>query len=245
MPARDTQPPLKLDELEHPSLLEAEYKRLMKKEQLRLLNLQMRLTDSKRNVIVVLEGPDAAGKGGAIKRMVERLDPRLLRVYSIVKPTVDEYQNHYLRRFWLRLPRYGQMGIFDRSWYGRVLVERVEGFATEAEWKRAYGEINEFEELLTHDGTAIVKLFLQITKDEQLKRFKRREADPYKHWKINDEDWRNRKKWKEHVAAAEEMIARTSTEISPWHVIAADYKWYARLQTIQIVADRVEKIFAK
>lgn len=245
MPPRETTHSLKLDELEHPSLQEADYKRALKKEQLRLLNLQMRLADSKSNVIIVLEGPDAAGKGGAIKRVVERLDPRLLRVYSIVKPTADEYQNHYLRRFWLRLPRYGQIGIFDRSWYGRVLVERVEGFATEDEWKRGYREINEFEQLLANDGSVIIKLFFQITKDEQLMRFKRREADPYKHWKINDEDWRNRKKWKEHNLAAEEMIERTSTDIAPWHVVPANYKWYARLQTLTIVADRVEQLIKK
>src|SRR5690606_35593818 len=155
-------------------------------------------------LIILFEGPDAAGKGGAIKRVVERLDPRLLRVNSIVKPTQEEYLHHYLWRFWSKLPQTGQSVIFDRSWYGRVLVERVEGFATEKEWKRAYGEINDLERMLCDNGAIIVKFYLHISKDEQLMRFRRREADPYKHWKINEEDWRNRRKWNEHNAAAED-----------------------------------------
>ena len=151
------------------------------------------------------------GKGGAVKRLVEKLDPRTVRVYSTVKPTDQELARHYLWRFWTRLPPRGQIAIFDRSWYGRVLVERVEGFARDDEWRRAYREINEFERLLTDDGTVIVKCYFHISKDEQLTRFKRREADPSKSWKINDEDWRNRRKWDEHNAAAEEMFERTSS----------------------------------
>lgn len=230
-----------LDALDHKPIDEDEYKPKLKEQQLKLLNHQLTLNDSKRSVIVVFEGPDAAGKGGAIKRIVERLDPRLLRVHSIVKPTAEEYQHHYLWRFWSKLPSYGQLVIFDRSWYGRVLVERVENFATEKEWKRAYQEINEFERLLVDDGAIFVKIYLHITKDEQLLRFKRREGDPYKHWKISDEDWRNRRKWDQHNLAAETMFEKTSTACAPWHVVAANYKWYARVKVVKAVVDRLEE----
>lgn len=137
------------------------------------------------------------------------------------------------------------MAVFDRSWYGRVLVERVEGFATEAEWKRAYGEIRQFEKLLVDDKAILFKFYLHITKDEQLARFRRREADPYKHWKISEEDWRNRKKWDEHNKAAEQMFERTSVEEAPWHVIGANYKWYARVKVLKIVVERLEKLRLK
>lgn len=231
----------RLDDLEHKSIDESDYKQKLKEQQLKILKLQRQLSETKHSLIVLFEGPDAAGKGGAIKRLVERLDPRSVRVYSIVKPTAEEYQHHYLWRFWNRLPPYGQTVIFDRSWYGRVLVERVEGFATDAEWRRAYREINEFEKILADDNAILVKIYLHISKDEQLARFKRREADPYKHWKISDEDWRNRKKWDQHNEAAEEMFEKTSTEAAPWNVIAANYKWFARLRVAKIVADRLEK----
>jgi polyphosphate kinase 2 (PPK2 family) len=231
----------RLDDLEHKSIEEDEYKPRLKELQLKLLNLTRELSEAKRSLIVVLEGPDAAGKGGAIKRAVERLDPRLLRVHSVVKPSTEEYQRHYLWRFWNKLPPYGQTVIFDRSWYGRVLVERVEGFAADKEWKRAYDEINDFERLLTDDGSIIVKFYLHISKDEQLLRFKRREADPYKHWKINDEDWRNRRKWDEHNTAAEDMFEKTSTDTAPWSVIAANYKWYARIKVVKGLVDALEK----
>lgn len=230
-----------LDELEHKCIEEDEYKRKLKEQQLELLNYQLRLHASKRCLVLVVEGPDAAGKGGAIKRVVERLDPRLLRVHSIVKPTEEENQHHYLWRFWNKLPPRGQFAVFDRSWYGRVLVERVEGFASEKEWKRAYQEINEFERLLTEDGAVIVKVYLHISKDEQLLRFKRREADPYKHWKISDEDWRNRKKWEEHNAAAGDMFEKTSTDFAPWHVVAANFKWAARVRVVRAVVERLAK----
>ena len=231
----------RLDDLEHKSIDEDDYKPKLKDYQLRLLNLTRELAESRRSLIVVFEGPDAAGKGGAIKRLAERLDPRLLRVHSVVKPTAEEYQHHYMWRFWNKLPPYGQTVIFDRSWYGRVLVERVEGFATEKEWKRAYEEINEFERMLADDGAIIIKFYLHISKDEQLFRFKRREADPYKHWKINDEDWRNRRKWEEHNSAAEDMFEKTSTEDGPWAVIAANYKWYARLRVLKTVVEIMER----
>ena len=235
---------LRLDDLDQNTpISKEEYGSALKKYQLGLLNLQLRLKESKRSVIILIEGPDAAGKGGAIKRTLERLDPRLIRVYSTQKPTPEEYKHHYLWRFWNRLPLYGEIAVFDRSWYGRVLVERVEGFATDTEWKRAYGEINELERTLADDGAIIIKLFLQVSKDEQLKRFKQREADPYKHWKINDEDWRNRKKWSEHNAAAEEMFLKTSTKISPWTVIPGDFKWFARVQFAKTVYERIAEEF--
>lgn len=232
---------IKLDDLDQSSSLEQDdYKKQLKKYQLELLNMQLLLREQKKNVIIVMEGPDAAGKGGAIKRVVERLDPRLCRVYSVVKPTPEEYQHHYMWRFWNKLPPYGQIAIFDRSWYGRVLVERVEKFCSEAEWKRAYGEINEFERQLTDDGSIVIKFYLHITKDEQLDRFKRREADPYKHWKISDEDWRNRRHWSDHNAAAEDMFEKTSTPNAPWVVIPANYKWYARVKTVKSVAETLK-----
>ena len=217
-----------------------EYKDKLKEYQLEMLNLQRSLVETKHSLIVVIEGPDAAGKGGAIRRLVEKLDPRHYRVYSIVKPTQEEYQHHYLWRFWNRLPAYGQMAIFDRSWYGRVLVERVEGFAEGMEWRRAYREINEFERTLVDDGAVIVKLYLHITKDEQLNRFKSREADPLKHWKITEEDWRNRRHWGEHNEAAEDMFEQTGTPLAPWTVVEANYKWYARLKVLKATTKALE-----
>lgn len=233
---------IRLDDLDQSKSLEQDdYKKQLKKYQLELLNSQLILRERKMSVIVVVEGPDAAGKGGSIKRVTERLDPRLVRVYSIVKPTPEEYQHHYMWRFWNKLPPHGQIAIFDRSWYGRVLVERVEKFCSEAEWKRAYREINEFERQLADDGAIFIKLFLQVTKDEQLSRFKRREEDPYKHWKISEEDWRNRRHWDLHNAAAEDMFEKTSTDHAPWVVIPANYKWYARVKVVKTVAEKLAK----
>lgn len=233
-------PKIKLDDLDQSVSLEADdYKEKLKKYQLKLLNLQLVLKEAKHSLIVVMEGPDAAGKGGAIRRLTERLDPRLIRVYSVVKPTPEEYSHHYLWRFWNKIPNYGETAIFDRSWYGRVLVERVEQFATRDEWQRGFREINEMEKQWADDGAIIVKLFIHVDKEEQLIRFKQREADPYKHWKINDEDWRNRKKWDEHNAAAEEMFERTSTDYAPWTVIPGNFKWAARVRTVKTVLDRV------
>ena len=235
-----------LDALDQNKAVDQEYYRVKIKEyQLRLLNLQLALMESKHNLLVVVEGPDAAGKGGAIKRFVEKLDPRTFRVYSIVKPTQEEYQHHYLWRFWSKLPPYGQIAILDRSWYGRVLVERVEGFASPTEWKRAYREINEFERLLVEDGALIIKIYLHITKEAQLDRFKRREADPLKHWKITEEDWRNRRKWDEHNAAAEEMFEQTSTEFAAWTVFEANFKWYARLKFLKTAIRSLESLGLK
>ena len=224
------------------SIDQEEYRVKIKEYQLRLLNLQRALMESRRYVVVVVEGPDAAGKGGAIKRLVEKLDPRTFRVYSIVKPTQEEYRHHYLWRFWSKLPPYGQMAVFDRSWYGRVLVERVEGFASSIEWKRAYREINEFEQLLVEDGASIIKVYFHITKEEQLDRFRRREADPLKHWKITEEDWRNRRKWDEHNKAAEEMFEQTATSFASWTVVAANFKWYARLKFLKAAIRSIEAL---
>lgn len=230
-----------LDELDQKKSVEDEdYRRKLKEYQLALLNLQLKLSKTKRSVIMVFEGPDAAGKGGAIKRVAEKLDPRMYRVYSVVKPTAEEYQHHYMWRFWNKIPQYGQIAIFDRSWYGRVLVERVEGFAQEKEWKRAYREINEFEQTLFDDGAIILKFYVHITKEEQLERFKKREADPYKHWKISDEDWRNRHKWNEHNEAAQDCFEKTSTSHAPWHVIPGNFKWYARLKVLKTITRRLE-----
>ncbi len=233
---------LSLDAISQDRVVEnSEYKRLLKDQQVALIKLQLRLAETaQRSVILVFEGPDAAGKGGAIKRLVEKLDPRAVRVYSTVKPTAEELARHYLWRFWTRLPKRGQIAVFDRSWYGRVLVERVEGFATETEWRRAYREINEFERLLTDDNAIILKFYVHISEDEQLQRFQKREADPLKRWKINDEDWRNRKKWNEHNAAAEEMFERTSTSAAPWHVVPGNSKAHARLETLSAVVETLE-----
>ena len=233
---------ISLDGLDQSKSLDQEdYKKQLKQYQLELLNMQLQLREKKNSVILVMEGPDAAGKGGAIKRVGERLDPRLVRVYSIVKPTIEEYGHHYMWRFWNKLPARGEMAIFDRSWYGRVLVERVEAFCSEEEWKRAFREINEFERSLSDSGAIFIKLFLHISKDEQLGRFKRREADPYKHWKISDEDWRNRRHWNEHIEAAEDMFEKTNTEQAPWTVIPANFKWYARVKTLKTVCERISK----
>jgi polyphosphate kinase 2 (PPK2 family) len=215
------------------------YKSKLKKYQLQLLHQQRILMESNRSLILLFEGPDAAGKGGVIRRVVERLDPRNIRVYSIIKPTPEEYAHHYLWRFWTKLPARGEFAILDRSWYGRVLVERVEGFATDEEWKRAYREINDFERIIVEGGAILCKFYLHITKDEQLYRFKRRESDPYKHWKINEEDWRNREKWDQHNAAAEDMFTKTGTEFAPWHLIEANYKWFARVKVIKTVVERL------
>jgi polyphosphate kinase 2 (PPK2 family) len=227
-----------LDDLDQKQSVEPdEYKKKLKEYQLSLLKTQLKIAKTKRSIILVFEGPDAAGKGGAIKRVTERLDPRWYRVYSIIKPTAEEYQHHYMWRFWNKLPKHGELVVFDRSWYGRLLVERVEGFAKAEEWQRAYREINEFERTLSDDGAIIIKLYVHISKDEQLERFKRREADPYKYWKISDEDWR---KWEEHNQAAQDVFAKTSTKIAPWNVIPGNFKWHARLKTLKTIVRRLE-----
>jgi len=194
---------------------------------------------------VVFEGGDASGKGGAIKRLVDRLDPRHVRVASIAAPTYDEKRHHYLWRFWPLLPGWGGMAVLDRSWYGRVLVERVEGFAGEAEWNRAYDEINDFERSLVLEGMILVKFWLEVSPEEQLKRFEARADDPLKQWKLTDEDWRNREKRPVYDRAVEDMVRRTDTGWAPWHLVEGDSKRWARVKVVETVVARVEEALAK
>ena len=191
-------------------------------------------------LVVVFEGWDASGKGGAIKRLVAPLDPRHVRVTQFAAPTEDEKRHHFLGRFWPALPGWGGMTVFDRSWYGRVLVERVEEFAAEEEWRRAYSEIEGFEQGLAAEGATIVKLWLHVSGEEQLKRFEARANDPLKTWKLTDEDWRNREKRSQYEEAVEEMLERTDRPNAPWHVIPADSKRFARVETIRIVNEAIE-----
>jgi polyphosphate kinase 2 (PPK2 family) len=186
--------------------------------------------------IFVFEGWDAAGKGGVIKRLTALMDPRGLKVWPIAAPRDAEKRNHYLWRFWERLPEKGEVAIFDRSWYGRVLVERVEGFAHDAEWKRAYDEINAFEKMLTDDGVRIAKFFLHIDRKTQLERFEDRETDPLKHYKLSREDWRNRKKWRDYADAIQDMFDRTHRPDAPWNAVAANDKKHARLVVLETCA---------
>jgi len=197
------------------------------------------------SVIVVFEGNDAAGKGGAIRRVTQALDARQYDVIPIAAPTDEERAQPYLWRFWKHVPRHGRITMFDRSWYGRVLVERVEGFATTAAWTRAYAEINDFEEQLTEAGTVVVKVWLAVTKEEQLRRFKEREETNFKQYKITSDDWRNRKKWDDYILAGSDMIDRTSTSFAPWHVIEANDKHLARVRVIEAITGRMEAAFKK
>lgn len=206
----------------------------------RLLHLEYRLYKARIPALVAYEGWDAAGKGGNIRRLTQGLDPRGYEVIPIAAPTAEEVARHYLWRFWRRVPKAGHIGIFDRTWYGRVLVERVEGFCTEAEWKRAYQEINEFERQLTESGTVVVKFWLQIDREEQLRRFQDRQNTAAKQWKITQEDWRNRDKWKQYSVCVAEMIERTSTTYAPWTILEANCKLYARIKALRTVADAIE-----
>ena len=191
-------------------------------------------------VCVLFEGWDASGKGGTIKRLVAQIDPRHVRVTQYAAPTFDEKRHHFLWRFWPNLPGWGGMAILDRSWYGRVLVERVEGFAEREQWLRAYDEINSFEGSLVAEGMILIKLWMHISEDEQLKRFKRREKDPLKSWKLTDEDWRNREKRPAYQEAVEDMLARTDQPNAPWDVVPAESKRYARVNVIETVIARIE-----
>jgi AMP-polyphosphate phosphotransferase len=192
-------------------------------------------------VCAIFEGHDASGKGGAIKRLVGQLDPRHVRVVQFAAPSPDEKRHHFLWRFWPSLPGWGGMAIFDRSWYGRVLVERVEEFATREQWMRAYDEINGFEQTLADEGMILVKFWMHISEKEQLKRFKKREKDPLKTWKLTDEDWRNREKRGQYDQAVEDMVAQTSIEPhAAWHLIPADSKRYARVAVIDTVIEEIE-----
>jgi len=191
-------------------------------------------------LLILFEGWDASGKGGSIKRLVAPLDPRHVRVVQFAAPTHDEKRHHFLWRFWPELPGWGGMAVFDRSWYGRVMVERVDGLATREQWLRAYDEINDFERTLADEGTIVVKIWLHISEAEQLKRFERRAADPLKAWKLTDDDWANRGKRTDYLEAIEDMVARTDQPRAPWHLIAAESKRYARVAVVRTVNEAIE-----
>jgi polyphosphate kinase 2 (PPK2 family) len=221
-------------------LSKSDYKRQLKQCQARLNLLHRKALKKKISTIMLFEGPDAAGKGGAIRRVTRALDARHYQVIPVAAPTDEERAHHYLWRFWRHLTRAGRITIFDRSWYGRVLVERVEGFATEDEWKRAFAEINEFEEQLTDHGILLLKFWEHITKDEQLARFRAREETPHKRWKLTEEDWRNREKWDDYELAVNDIVEHTSTHTAPWVLIEGNDKRFARIKVITTFCDRLE-----
>ena len=210
--------------------------------QKKLGELHNRLYRKRIPLIIAYEGWDAAGKGGNIKRITGALDPRGFEVHPIASPEPKEKARHYLWRFWTRLPKTGHIAIFDRTWYGRVMVERIEGFCGTNDWQRAYNEINEFEKELVDWGAVVIKFWVQIDKDTQLARFKERENTPEKRWKITDEDWRNREKWEEYESAIDEMMQKTSTAYAPWHVLESVDKKYARIKALKIVIEELEKV---
>lgn len=221
------------------SLTREEYVRDLIRYQLQLRALAYQLYVQKRPMIIVYEGWDAGGKGGNIKRVTEKLDPRGYEVFPIAAPQGEDKTHHYLWRFWRRLkpPDEKQILIFDRSWYGRVMVERLEGFCTESEWKRAYREINEFERQLVDYGAIVAKFWIHISKEEQLARFEGRQETPYKAWKLTDEDWRNRQKWDLYEEAIDDMLLKTSTLTAPWTVVEGDCKWWARVKALRTLVD--------
>jgi len=211
------------------------YKKTLKEKQLQILRLQRELYEQNIPVILIFEGWDAAGKGGTIKRITERLDPRGYSVHGIKAPDEHELHYHYMRRFWKALPKKGHICIFDRSWYGRVLVERVEALATAEEWSRAYDEINHTEKMLVKDGHIIIKFWLDISREEQLFRFKARESDPFKNWKLTNEDWRNREKWDLYEKAIEDVINQTNSAWAKWYFINSNDKRSARIAVLDIL----------
>jgi AMP-polyphosphate phosphotransferase len=209
--------------------------------QLEMLRIQEGLFHARQRAILVFEGFDASGKGGVIRRLSENIDPRGIAVHPIGPPEHDEQERHWLYRFWTRLPRPGVMAVFDRSWYGRVLVERVEGLTPRKSWKRAFDEINQFEAMLVNDGIEIVKVFLAISKEEQLKRFEDRLKDPYKHWKLTSADLAARAKWNDYVEAVDEMLDKTHTKHARWNLIPADNKDFARIESIRITCHTLHR----
>jgi polyphosphate:AMP phosphotransferase len=228
---------LKLDQ----TLTKKEFDRQLEKLQGSFAMLTRRPEFRERPMIVVFEGQDAAGKGGTIRRITGALDARQYRVVPIAAPTEEEKAQPYLWRFWRNVPRNGWVTIFDRSWYGRVLVERVEGFCSEADWMRAYAEINDYEDQLVRHGSILVKFWLAISAEEQLRRFKERETTRFKRFKITAEDWRNRERWQDYESAVCDMVDRTSTEIAPWTLVEADNKYYARIKVLRTLRDRLEQ----
>ena len=217
------------------------YKNELKHWQKKLLHVQQAYYHQGQRAIIVFEGWDASGKGGAIRRITEKLDPRGFRVHSFAKPTPEEQGRHYLYRFQTRLPVPGRIAIFDRSYYGRVMVERIEGFTPKPAWERAYQEINEFERLLIDDGVTIIKLFMHISAAEQLERFEERLNNPYKRWKLTEEDIRNRGRRADYINAIEEMFDKTDTKMAPWHVIQAEHKWFARVNVLKTIVEALSE----
>jgi polyphosphate:AMP phosphotransferase len=224
-------------------LKKSEYKKKLAHYQKEINELCWQAFHQKKSIIIVLEGSDAAGKGGVIRRIMQSIDARVSRVISIAAPTDEELSHHYLWRFWRYIPKSGHITIYDRSWYGRVLVERVEGFASDNEWQRAYNEINRFEEQLSEQnkGILLFKFWLQIDKDEQLKRFQERETIPYKNHKITDEDWRNRERWDDYQLAIHDMLTKTSTKHAPWTLVPSNSKRYARVHIIESICNILKK----
>lgn len=227
------------------ALEKKDYEKQLERYQDRLNKLVWSKAFCKRSLVLVFEGNDAAGKGGAIRRVTEFLDPRMYRVNQFAAPTDEEKAQPYLWRFWRRLPRRQHVAIFDRSWYGRVLVERVEGFCSEANWQRAYGEINDFEAEMADAGSIVIKFWLAIDKDEQEARFKAREVTGYKRYKITEEDWRNREKWDEYTDAVCDMIDRTSTAAAPWVLVEANNKLYSRIKVLKTICKQIESALKK
>lgn len=223
------------------SLQKREYREALREGTARLANLQHKAMQSDTSLILVFEGPDASGKGGAIRRVTGALDARYYKVYPFAAPTKVENAHQYLWRFWGCIPRQGRVAIFDRSWYGRVLVERVEGFARDDEWRRAYAEINEFEDQLIQSGIVLRKFWMHISKEEQLKRFEARKVTPHKQWKLCEEDWRNRERWNDYALATNEMIQNTSVQHSPWILVENENKMYGRIKVINSICDALEE----
>ena len=223
------------------SLTKSVYKKELADLQKRMALLHSELYRRRIPVVIGFEGWDAGGKGGAIHRLTQTMDPRGYEVIPTSAPNDIEKAHHYLWRFWNHMPKAGHVAIFDRTWYGRVMVERIEGFCTENEWRRAYSEINRMEAQLADAGAIVLKFWLHIDKDEQKKRFEERMEDPNKQWKITDEDWRNREKWDDYVKAVDEMILRTSTTYAPWIVVEGNDKLYARIKVLRTVVEAIEK----
>jgi len=222
-------------------LPEARYQRELSRWQERLRQLEFACFRERVPVVVGYEGWDAAGKGGNIRRAIGSLDPRGYTVIPIAAPKGDEATHHYLWRFWKRIPKAGHIAIFDRTWYGRLLVERVEGFCSEAEWRRAFHEINEFERSLSNFGAVLVKFWLHVSRKTQLLRFREREKDPLKRYKITEEDWRNREKWEPYRTAVHDMVSQTSTRHAPWTIVEADDKNWARVRCLRTLVEAIER----
>ena len=219
--------------------------KLLQEQRGRLSQLHRKIQENGLTVLTVFEGWDAGGKGGAIRRLTSALFARDVQVVPFAAPSSEERAQHYLWRFWRYLSRAGKVTVFDRSWYGRVLVERVEGFASEDEWRRAYDEINDFEEQLVEHGIILVKFWLHITQEEQLKRFEDRQNIDYKRWKLTEEDWRNRDRWDDYELAVNDMVERTSTLMAPWTLVEANDKAYARVKVVETVCDALEAALKK